>query len=76
MRQIDTFVRLRGNRGSEMAVGRLAVLNWAWNKTVQAVPVRRFSLPLRSHGSDPGSVFGLLPPGADAAKAVITTEGW
>lgn len=39
MRQIDTLVRPKGNRGSEMAAGRLPALNWAWYKTLQAVPV-------------------------------------
>jgi hypothetical protein len=66
MRQMSTNVRLRGNRGAGMAAGWLAGLNWAWYKTVQAArPTGR--LPLRFRGSDPGSVFGLLPPGADAA---------
>ena len=39
MRQINTFVRLKGNRGTGMAVSGLLALNWTWYKTVQAVPV-------------------------------------
>ena len=70
MRQNDTTVRLRGNRGIGMAGDGLAALNWAWYKTVQRVPVKPVSAAIAfPRRSDPGSVFGLLPPGAEVARA-------
>ena len=66
MRQMSTNVRLRGNHGAGMAVGWLAGLNWRGTKPSRQ-PVLRVACHCVSVESDPGSVFGLLPPGADAA---------
>ena len=70
MRQNTTFVRLRGNRGTGMADARPTALDWAWYKTVQSTPIRSVSAAIAfPRLSDPGSVFGLLPPGAEVARA-------
>lgn len=70
MRQIDTLVRLRGNRGAGMAAGRLAGSARACYKSPWRDRLGRYRLPLRSRESDTGSVPGLLPPGAEVAKAM------